>query len=112
MVDETWQDRAWAKRGETLRKLAEDTGVPQDVIDCALSGAADAFESAVRRARLEHEAMAAAVELALPVVCAEVTRDFLRPALRAAGFAGEVADRYELAWESAPYCGGFTPGSL
>lgn len=35
-------------------------------------------------------------------LAAELTRDFLRPALRAAGFDGDVADRYEVSYVREP----------
>lgn len=40
-------------------------------------------------------------------VAEQLTRDFLRPALRAAGFDGDVADTYEVTWVRED---GFRPG--
>lgn len=107
MADETWQDRAWCKRDEMLRQMAADMDVPQELIDRALRGTAAAFADALHWSRVEREAMAHAVELATPVVCAEVTRDWLRPALGAAGFAPQDVERFEVTYVRDD---GFRPG--
>lgn len=107
MADETWQDRAWAKRDELLRQTAADLDLPEEIVAKALSNSADAFTAALYRSRVEREAMAEAVELAIPAVCAEVTRDFLRPALDAAGFAPQDVERFEVTYVRED---GFRPG--
>lgn len=95
-------------RDELMRRMAADMDVPQDIVETAFCGAAESFFTALRQATdRERVWMSWGLDIALPVVCEEVTRDFLRPGLRAAGFDGDVADQYEVTYVRED---GFRPG--
>ena len=94
-------------RRDALRGLASELGVDPDLME-----AVDSLHEALERYRADETArMAAVVEVMMPRITAELTRDFLRPALRAAGFDGDVADRYEVSYGREPVPGhAFRPG--
>lgn len=93
------------ERDEILQRIAGDIGVDWD----ALKAVGDAWDAALAERDAEAARMSAYVDAEMPRIAADLTRDFLRPALLAAGFDGDVAERYEVTYESAPYCGGFNP---
>lgn len=99
-------ERTDALRENALRLLAEGLEVDWD----SVRAVGDAWAALQAERDAEAARMFAYVDSQMPRITAELTRDFLRPALAAAGFDGDVAERYEVAWERAPYCGGFNPG--
>lgn len=93
------------EREQSLQQIAEDLGVDWDEIKAV----GDAWGAAQAERDAEAARMSAYVDSQIPRVTAELTRDFLRPALLAAGFDSDVAERYEVTYESAAFCGGFNP---
>lgn len=87
------------ERDDKMRQIAADLGIDWD----ELKACEDAWLA--RDARMAE--MAARFDEVAPQIAAAVTRDFLRPALLAAGFDGEVAEQYEVSWVRED---GFRPG--
>jgi hypothetical protein len=87
------------ERDDKLRQIAAGIGIDWD----ELKACEDAWLA--RDARMAE--LAARFDEVAPQIAAEVTRGFLRPALLAAGFDGEVAEQYEVTWVRED---GFRPG--
>jgi len=89
------------ERDDKIRQIAADLGIDWDEFT-----AVDSVWAAIEHERAAEAArMTAYVDVMMPRITADLTRNFLRPALAAAGV--DDVDRYEVSWVRE---GGFRPG--
>lgn len=91
------------EREQSLRQIADDLGVDWDEIKAA----GEMWAAAQAERDAEAARMFAYVDSQMPRITAELNRDWLRPALDAAGFAPQDVERFEVTYVRDD---GFRPG--